>query len=112
MRTVSHVLVQPCSTSSTLPSASGFLAFLPPSPLALPPGLSPAPPLRQRLVRPLERRDGLALVLVERGADDGAVAEVDLAVRLLLPGEGVLHPVLVVAVGVILAGVGATGLLA
>lgn len=30
----------------------------------------------------------------------------------LLPGEGVLHPVLVVTVGVVLAGVGATRLLA
>lgn len=42
---------------------------------------------------------------------NGAVAKLDLTVRLLLPGEGVLHPVLVVTVGVVLTGVGTTGLL-
>jgi hypothetical protein len=63
------------------------------------------------LVHTLERRDGLALVLVERVADDAAVAEVDGALRLLLETESVLHPVLVVALGVIFAGVRATRLL-
>ncbi len=71
-------------------------------------------PTEQRLllVDTLHRGHGLALLLVEGGANDAAVREVDLAVRRLLPAEGVLHPVHVVAVGVVLAGVGATRLLA
>ena len=64
------------------------------------------------LVASGERRNGLALVLVQGGADDGAVAELGLSVGLLLPRESVLHPVLVVTVGVVLAGVGAAGFLA
>jgi hypothetical protein len=64
------------------------------------------------LVASGERRNGLALVLVQGGADDGAVAELGLSVGLLLPRESVLHPVLVVTVGVVLAGVGTTGFLA
>lgn len=44
--------------------------------------------------------------------DDGAVAELDLAVGLLLEGESVLHPVVVVTVGVVLTGVSTTRLLA
>lgn len=39
--------------------------------------------------------------------NDAAVAELDLAVRLLLEGQSVLHPVIVVTVGIILASVGA-----
>jgi hypothetical protein len=64
------------------------------------------------LVDTLEGRHGLALSLIEGRVDDAAVAEVDLAVRLLLPCEGVLHPVLVVTLGVILTGVGTAGFLA
>lgn len=60
------------------------------------------------LVCSLERWDSLALVLVERVHGDGSVAEVDLAVRSLLPGQGVLHPFVVVSVGEVLTGVGAT----
>lgn len=63
------------------------------------------------LVDTLHRGHGLALGLVEGGANDAAVRQVDLAVGLLLPAERVLHPVLVVAVGVVLAGVGAARLL-
>lgn len=59
-----------------------------------------------------ERRNVRALVLIKSGADDLTVAELGLTVRLLLPGESVLHPVLVVTVGVVLASVGATRLLA
>ena len=65
-----------------------------------------------RLVRPLEWWDGRALLLVEGVAVDGAVGEVDLAVGGLLIGEGVLHPFLVVTLGVVLAGVGTAGFLA
>lgn len=65
-----------------------------------------------RLVRPLERWDGRALLLVEGVPVDGAVREVDLAVRGLLVGKGVLHPVVVVTLRVVLTGVGTTGLLA
>ena len=51
----------------------------------------------RRSVDTLERRDGLALVLVERVADDATVLEVDLGrVHVVLPRERVLHPVLVV----------------
>lgn len=60
------------------------------------------------LIHALERRNGRALVLVEGVADDLTVRQVDLAVGLLLEGEGVLHPVDVVTVGEILAGVGTT----
>jgi hypothetical protein len=58
-----------------------------------------------------EGRDGLALSLVKSGAGDLAVTELDLAVGLLLPCQGVLHPVLVVTVGEVLTGVSTTGLL-
>lgn len=64
-----------------------------------------------RLVGTLERRDGLALVLVQRRANDTPVAELNLTLGLLLEGQGVLHPVLVVSVGEVLAGVGTTRLL-
>jgi len=58
-----------------------------------------------------ERRNGLALSLVKGGAGDLAVTELNLAVGLLLPCQGVLHPVLVVTVGEVLTGVSTTGLL-
>ena len=64
------------------------------------------------LVYTLEGRHGLALVLVQGGGDDVAVANVDLAMGLLLEGQGVLHPLIVVTLGEVLAGVGTTGLLA
>lgn len=64
------------------------------------------------LIHTLEWWYGLALGLVEGVGDDGAVAELDLAVGLLLEGQGVLHPVVVVTVGVVLTGVSSTGLLA
>ncbi len=64
------------------------------------------------LVYTLERRNGLALGLVQRRSNDATVREVDLAMGLLLEGQSVLHPFLVVTVGEILAGVGTTGLLA
>jgi hypothetical protein len=63
------------------------------------------------LVDTLERRNGLALVLIQGLGLNGTVTEVDLAVSLLLPGEGVLHPVLVVTVGEVLTGVSTTRLL-
>jgi len=43
---------------------------------------------------------------------DSAVADIDLAVRFLLPGQRVLHPLFVVAIGVVFAGVSTTRLLA
>jgi hypothetical protein len=64
-----------------------------------------------RLVSTLERWDRLALSLIQSVSLNGTVAKLDLAVGLLLPGEGVLHPVLVVTVGVVLTGVSTTGLL-
>lgn len=64
-----------------------------------------------RLVNTLERWDRLALVLVQSVAVDGTVGEVDLAVRVLLEGQGVLHPVLVITLRVVLTGMGTTRLL-
>ena len=64
------------------------------------------------LVYTLEWRHGLALGLIQGGGNDVAVRQVDLAVGLLLEAESVVHPGLVVSVGVVLTGVGATGLLA
>lgn len=64
------------------------------------------------LVHTLERWYSLALGLVEGVADDPAVAQLDLAVGLLLEGQGVLHPVDIVTLRVVLTGVGTTGLLA
>lgn len=64
------------------------------------------------LVHTLEWRHGLALGLVEGVRNDGTVTEFYLAVRLLLEGQGVLHPVVVVTVRVILTGVSAAGLFA
>ena len=50
------------------------------------------------LIHTLERWDRLALVLVERLVDDTAVLDLDVGrVDVVLPGEGVLHPVVVVA---------------
>lgn len=64
------------------------------------------------LVGTLEWRNGLALALVQSTGLDLTVAELDLTVRLLLPGESVLHPVLVITVGEVLTGVSTTRLLA
>lgn len=65
----------------------------------------------KRLVSTLEGRDGLALSLIQSTSLNSTVAELDLAVGLLLPGESVLHPVLVITVREILTGVGTTRLL-
>lgn len=64
------------------------------------------------LIHTLEWWHGLTLRLVEGVGDDGAVTELDLAVGLFLEGQSVLHPVIVVTVGVVLTSVSATGLLA
>ena len=50
------------------------------------------------LIRPLKRRHSLALVLVQRRANNPPVAQINLAMRCLLEGERVLHPVLVVPI--------------
>ena len=51
--------------------------------------------LSTSLVNTLEWRDGLALILVERGANNTAVGQIDLVVGLLLPERNpvVLTPV-------------------
>lgn len=64
------------------------------------------------LVYTLEWRHRRALGLVQGGGDNTAVGQVHLAMGGLLEGEGVLHPVLIISVGVILARVSATRLLA
>jgi len=67
--------------------------------------------LPHSLVLASEWRNRLALGLVQSVTHDGAVANVYLVVCLLLPGECVLHPVLVITVGVVLTGVGTAGFL-
>jgi len=69
-------------------------------------------PFYPSLVGTLEWRHGLALVLIQSVGLNGTVVKVDLAVGLLLPGEGVLHPLVIVTLGVVLTGVSTTGLLA
>lgn len=52
------------------------------------------------LVYSLEWWDGLALVYIEGGIDDAAVLDVNLwRIGVAQPGEGMLHPVLVVTLG-------------
>jgi hypothetical protein len=68
-------------------------------------------PLPPHLVDTLERWYGLALVLVQGVVDNSTVAEVDLSLRLLLEGQGVLLPVLVVSLWEIFTGVCTTGFL-
>lgn len=50
------------------------------------------------LVHTLERRDALALVLIEGLADDAPVLDVDVgcAVSLVLPCQSVLHPLSII----------------
>lgn len=49
------------------------------------------------LVHTLERRNGLALIFVQRGANDLAVLELNVGrIDVVLEGEGMLHPFLVV----------------
>lgn len=64
-----------------------------------------------QLVNTLSGGHGLALGLVQGMADVLSVAKLDLVTALLVPREGVLHPVDVVTLGVVLAGVGTTRLL-
>lgn len=63
------------------------------------------------LVGTLEGRNGLALRLVQSVGLNSTVSELNLTMGLLLPCEGVLHPVLVVTIGEVLTGVSTTGLL-
>jgi hypothetical protein len=63
------------------------------------------------LVHPLERRHSLTLILIECVSYDGSIRPVDLAVRLLLEGERMLHPLLIVTIREILACVCTTRLL-
>lgn len=63
-------------------------------------------PCDTRLILPGKRRDALALRLVQRIHLHGPVLDLGLLLRRLLPRERVLHPFVVVAVGIVLAGVG------
>lgn len=64
------------------------------------------------LIRSLEWWYSLALGLIKGVGYNRSVTNVNLCMRLLLPCECVLHPVLVITVGEVLACVGTTGLLA
>src|SRR5277367_397368 len=63
------------------------------------------------LVRPLEWRDRLAFILVERVTNHGPIPYINATVWSLLPSQGMFHPVLVVSVWVIFSGMGTTRLL-
>lgn len=65
-----------------------------------------------RLVHTGEWWDRLALILIQGLGLDGAVSQVNLGVGCLLPGEGVLHPVLVITIGVVFTGMGTARFLA
>ena len=69
-------------------------------------------PRATRLVGTLERRHRLALSVVQSLSLNGTVLQIHLAMGLLLPCQGVLHPVLIVTLGEVLTSVSATGLLA
>lgn len=64
------------------------------------------------LVYTLERWHRLALLLIQSLVLNGTVGQVYLAVGVLLVSKSVLHPVLVVTVGVIFTGMGTTRFLA
>jgi hypothetical protein len=64
--------------------------------------------LDQCLISTLEWWNGLALALIQSGANDRSVAEIDLAVWALLPCQGVLHPILIITLWKVLTGVGTT----
>ena len=72
---------------------------------------SPSVPRATRLVCTLERRHRLALLVVQGLSLDSTEVQVNLAVGLLLPCEGVLHPVLVITLREVLTSVSTTGLL-
>jgi len=57
------------------------------------------------LVCTLERRYALALIFIQCMHRHSPIANIDLAMRHLLPSQGVLHPVIVIAVGVVFTGV-------
>jgi hypothetical protein len=61
-----------------------------------------SPPSYMLLVRTLERWYSLALILVKGSTDNLPVAQLGLAVWLLLPRQSVLHPLLIVTVGEVL----------
>jgi hypothetical protein len=67
---------------------------------------------RRYLVRADLGLDGGHLLLVQGVHVHGAVGELDLSVRLVPVAQGVLHPGGIVALGEVLAGVGAAALLA
>lgn len=62
----------------------------------------------QVLILPLERGHRLALRLIERSTRDMSIPDLDILMRLPLPRERVLHPLLVVTIREVLASVGAT----
>ena len=64
------------------------------------------------LVSSLKGQHGLAFTLIQRRPHHTAVAQVHLAMRFLLEGEGVFHPLVIVPFGEIFSGVGAAGFLA
>ena len=63
------------------------------------------------LVRPLEWRDGFALILIQSVPNDRPIPYIHAAVWSFLPGQGVLHPILVIAVWEVFSRVCTTRLL-
>jgi hypothetical protein len=63
------------------------------------------------LINTLKRRYSLALILIQRMTHHSSVSQLDFTLRLLLEGQRVLHPFLVVSLGVVLSCVRAAGFL-
>jgi len=76
------------------------------------PHFSDPTPLIATLIRPLERWHSLTLLLIQRIHLHLPVPKLHLLVRLLLEGDGVLHPFLIVSLWIILTGVCSTRFLA
>lgn len=64
------------------------------------------------LIRPLERRNSLTLLLVQRVHLDLPVPNINLIVRCLLEGNGVFHPFGIIPLWIIFTRVSTTGFLA
>lgn len=65
-----------------------------------------------RLVHTLKWRHRLALILIQRVVLNSPVSEVHLAVGVLLPRKGMLHPVLIVTLREVFTRMGTARLLA
>ncbi len=64
------------------------------------------------LVSPLKRQHRFTFILIQRRCHHTAIAQVHLAMRLLLEGQSMFHPFVVISLGEVFSGMGAAGFLA